>query len=433
MLYVIALAVMSFGLWRYRSRRNLSWFSFLVFSLIVVIPSYPVYSALHNGIEFGGYFVAVLTYQSMLLIGVAMSPSGLDWNGQAVFRRWHVAEVTITLAVLLCAMLYIYIASKAYGGGYPLLEIIRMGGNPLSFRLHYWNEVLVNMPMASLLRFMAKTGTLYVGLRLLSTGHKRLALMVLLMALLTYLTEGTKGSLIAWGFPLLFFWAISKKAKALLLILLSIILIVGTIGLGLLEANFDFGTALRDKILGRIFVVPVNVSMFHYSFFQDHHLYGATNGIVMNLRGGPAVVLQSDALNYDNYITRETAFITTGQKITYGHMNAPAFIYGWVDFGLIGVMIIGILTAGSIFLLDKIVKQKRVSSAFIAIILYSIASMITSRNYWDSFFDAEGISFLLTLDIFLGRDNKNPNLTMVGISFLGLSYYLLSFIVSHLA
>lgn len=432
MLYVITLVVMSFGLWTYRSRRNLSWFSFLVFSLIVVIPSYPVYRALHNGMGFGSYFVAVLTYQLMLLIGVAVSPSGLDWNNQVAFRRWHVVEISISLLVLLCAMLYIYIASSSYEGGYPLLEIILRGDNPLSFRLYYWNEVLVHMPMASLLRFMAKTGTLYIGLRLLSTGHKKLSLLVLLMALLTYLTEGTKGSLIAWGFPVLFFWVISRKAKASLLIVLSIILIVGTIGLGLLEANFDFRTALWDKILGRIFVVPVNVSMFHYSFFRDHHLYGATNGIVMNLRGGLAAVLQSPALNYDNYITRETALIMTGQKVIYGHMNAPAFIYGWVDFGLIGVMIIGILTAGSIFLLDKLVKQKRVSSAFTAVLLYSIVSMITSHNYWDSFFDAEGISFLLILDIFLGRDNKGPNLTMIGISFLGVGYYLLSFIVSRL-
>lgn len=439
LLYTVALAFALTGL-LVNTRlkiRNFSWIAFVSFFLFVVLPSYPVYhiaylSGQYRTGDFSGYFASILLFEALLFLGLILS------------RRAHYATIRqersvgrqafLAPLILVAAVAYLYLAITAYGGSLPIVDIAVRGANPVTFRIEFWRDVLPRIPMASLIRFLAKTGTVYLGLRFLACGAVRLGWIVIALSLLVVSIEGTKSSLLQWGVPLLFFGMMTKRFKVGAAVMLGMLLVFGTVGLSLLEADHDIHLAIWEKTLARAFVVPVEVSMTHYELFRDQYLLGGTNPMVMQLQGGPERVLPAPALDYDNYVMRYTYYQRTGQEKTYGSMNAPSFIYGWVDFGLFGVVVIGVLTVLSMLALDILLRERCLSQAFLAISPMMIVVMITSRNFWDSILGPEGIGFLLALDS-LGRATRLSTTGVIargGLIAASLGYYLVSFLVVRL-
>jgi len=241
-----------------------------------------------------------------------------------------------------------------------------------------------------------------LGFVFILKDKRKIGFSLILISFLTFSLEGTKSSLLIWSIPMFIFYFFIKPINRKIIYSLGIFVLVGTIWLSTVEAHLDFRVGFKEKLIDRIFLAPTLVSATHYYLTQDEHFYGATNSIVMTIRGGETEVLRGKGLYFDNYVMRYyRTNILSESAGTYGSMNGPAFIYGWDDFGLVGVVFISVLLIGSLILLDKWLKEGYLSKVFLVMVFWLIIQVLTSDSYWNVFFGMEGITMLILLDLLL--------------------------------
>jgi len=438
LIYIVAIFLAIISIFILRQRRSLLFLAYLTYCIFIVAPSYPIYHSSFLEYNFIPYFISMAIFQAILVFGLfIIKNNDIDVYQMSIDKNeLNNSQIVISIAIMIITILYIGIGIREFGS-FPLKSYF-YGIRPLLFRMTFWRETLKNLPFGSLIRFIAKTGSLFIGIRLLVCRKKNIATIVLIISFIANALEGTKSSFIIWGIPLLLFYTFVKRVHVKQLFRLFfpiVIIIIGTVYLTTLENQSNAETAIRENLLPRIFIAPSKVSQMHYFFFKDSsHLYGATDNLILWLRGGPNKVFKSNALDYDNYVMRMYYYQFRNQaEIKYGGMNAPAFIYGWVDFGVFGVLLIAILSVISLSLIDNLIKKRYLSSIFIVMVFYFVIRFITSTNYLNAFFGIEGIGALLILDMLIGKETCLKGTPVMWLIFtIVLSLYLLGAVVSRL-
>lgn len=417
-----------------RRRLGMTYLAFILFYCFVVVPSYPVYLSLRSGEPYTAYFLAILLYEMTLALAVRVGPSvALAEPAPQVPLKWSALQVVVAAAIVVCTLYYIMLGMRSIGGISAWIRILLNPGLAVTFREIFWREIIPAIPMASLVRFAAKTGSTYLGLRLLDSRRAFLAVPVLALSLLSSALEATKSSLALWSIPLAVYLILGWRVKVSRLLPLLLVVAVGTLWLGALESHMNYREALVDKLLKRVFVTPSEVSMFHYRLFRGNHLWGATNGTIMALRGGSVAALGDESLDYDNYVMRRLSREIYGMDQTYGSANAPAFIYGFVDFGLAGVIVVGLITGAACLSLDDLLRRRTLSYAFISMCPLLLWIMLTSRNWLDSFVGPEGVGMLLGIELVIGARPAKSTLAGWLWVLTTISYYGLAYIVGTLS
>jgi len=438
LIYIVTIFIAVVSIFILRQRRSLLFLAYLTYCIFIVVPSYPVYYSSFLGYNYISYFISVGIFQVILVVGLfIIKHNDIDVHQISIDKNeLNSSQILIAIAIIIITILYIGIGVRKFGS-FPLTSYL-YGIRPVLFRMTFWRETVKDLPLGSLIRFIAKTGSLFLGIKLLLCRQKKIATFVLIISFFANSLEGTKSSLIIWGLPLVLFYIFVKRAhkkKLFQLFFIIAIIMIGTVYLTTLETQSNAETAIRENLLPRIFIAPSKVSQTHYFFFKDSsHLYGATDNLILWLRGGPNKVFKSNALDYDNYVMRMYYYqYRNREEITYGGMNAPAFIYGWVDFGVFGVLLIAILSVISLSLIDNLIKKRYFSSIFVIIVIYFVINFITSTNYLSAFFGIESIGALVILDMLIGKETCLKGTPVMWLIFIIIpSLYLLGSVVSRL-
>ncbi len=407
-LYCLTIVVCAVGIPVAMHRKNMTSMYFLAYCVLVAVPAGIVYVMQSSAQSYVPYFVSILLHQITVLLGLWLNPYNNTLVDLSLPSRMPLrgAQKVIAVGIVGACALYIAIGIGAYGGHLPMLDFIKHGTFPVSYRLHMWREVLPSVPFSSLLRSMAKTGCLFLGLRYLSAGETAIGVGVLGLAFIAATLEGTKIGAGKWAIPIALYLLKVRKVSALKVLPVGVIGIIGVLWASLLEANFDFEVAIVDKILRRVFLVPASVSIVHYDLTRDWHVMGASSGLILALMGGSERVFGSASFEWDNYVAVQHWYESLGVSSTYGRMNGPAFIYGWVDFGLVGVVIISVLCALSMFVIDKLAYHKRVSQHFMVIGVCQVVKLATSSSFLSGVLGIEGLAALLAFDMLLGHSDR---------------------------
>ena len=434
LIYIVIIFIAIISIYIMRQRRSLLFLAYLTYCIFIVAPSYPIYHSSFLEYNFIPYFMSIAIFQAILVVGLfIINHNDIDVHQIPIDKNeLNSSQILIAIAIIIITILYIGIGIREFGD-FPLKEYF-YGVSPISFRKIFWNETVKDLPFGSLIRFIAKIGSLFLGIRLLVCRKKKIATFVLIISFFANTLEGIKSSLIIWGLPLLLFYIFVKRVNTKRLFLLIAIIMVGTVYLTTLETQSDAATAIRENLFPRIFITPSKVSQLHYFFFKDSsHLFGATDNLILWLRGGSNKVFKDNAVSYNNYIMRKYHYQFYDTIIKYGNMSAPAFIYGWVDFGVLGVLFIAVLSVISLSLFDNLIKKRYFSSIFVIMVIYFVIIFITSTNYLNAFFGIEGIGALVILDMLIGKEAclKGTPVMWLIVTIV-LSYYLLVALVSRL-
>jgi hypothetical protein len=391
----------------YRKRYSLLAVCYCSFSLFVVIPSFPTYSRFYVTEDMGMYFISMLIFQSSILVALFLSRSGRHPAPRFYYMRmarFSPVQQMVGIFITLTALVYLVVGARAYGGILPLVDFIRTGSFPVYFRMTFWRVVLPSIPMSSVFRFVAKTGTAFLGLQLIDVGRKRLGGTVLMLALLTTTMEGTKVGFLLWALPIIVYLLLNPNRPRLIVVLLGLIAVAGTLWTALLEAGFDWQIALSEKLLARAFVGPAHVSQSHFLLANQFRQWHSSDLYAVGISRLKGARLPLNALDWDNYVMRSVTLQRTGIIPTYGGMNAPGFIYGWVDYGLLGVIAVSVLSAYILWLMDDHIYKGTFSTVFCVSAVYQAIMLATSIRLSNSILGVEGVVGLLILDMCIGHD-----------------------------
>ena len=386
----------------YRKRYSLLSVCYMSFCVFVLMPSLPVYLQCHANESMHMYFVSVMIFQASLLAALLRSPLGStppsSFHDRCMDRVTTVQPV-VAVAIVLVALSYLVIGAVAYGGTLPLVDFMRTGSFPVLFRMTFWRSILPNIPLSSVLRFVAKAGTLHLGLRLVHTGRKRSGITVMMVALLTSTMEGTKAGFYLWALPIAAYVLLSPKSSRWALLLLGLVTVSGTLWTALLEARFEWRVALIDKLLSRAFAGPAYVSQTHFLLANQLRQGDA---YLMGISRLKEAALPLGALDWDNYVMRCATFQRAGYVPTYGGMNAPAFVYGWVDYGVLGVLVVSVLSACLLQAIDNHIHKGLLSKVFAVSAIPHVIMLATSIRFSNAMLGVEGLVGLLILDGCIG-------------------------------
>ena len=246
LLYCIILVMCGVGIPVAVYRKSITSVYFLAYCVFVAVPTGIVYVIRSPVQNYVPYFASVLIHQITLLLVLWISPYGDTLKDLSLPHRVPLSSVQKAMALVIvgAGVLYAVIGIRAYGGSLPILDFVRHGTSPVGYRLHMWREVLPSIPFSSLLRSMAKTGCLFVGLRFLSAGKTASGIGILGLAFVTATMEGTKAGAIHWAIPIVLYLLGVQRVPALKVLPVIMIGRVGMLWASLLEARFDFRVAV---------------------------------------------------------------------------------------------------------------------------------------------------------------------------------------------
>lgn len=409
----------------------------LIFDLLIILPSYPTYVMNFKGINFTNYFLSLLILQILLSGGFEVAYMSFG----SKIKRIEKTEITIDinkyflLASILGTIAFFYVI---YGiKNFRSMEFVSF----LAFRMFLWRGALPDLPLGSLFRFLSKTGTLLVfatflvlPIEIKKRIPKLLIVFIFSAALFANILEMTKSAILKFLAPiiiLMFIQSKNRRKKRKLVTIMILLTVSATILLGVLEAGGDLYTGITRKFLGRIILIPSYVSQVHFFFTNNQFFYGKTNLLIAYLLGGPSKVYGLNAQDYDNYIYKLEYKRIAGVYSTFGTLNAPFFIYGWVNFGFLGIIVESLFVIVVLIYLESLVIKEVITLPVFAILVYKIATLVTGANLWDWFFGIESVGGILLLNyvlkgLKLEKEEKHLNyLYFIYMTFVLLYYFLI--------
>lgn len=426
---------------------NIELFSFVFFFFLLLFP-FNVMVKIY-GLEeqevIGLYRIEILVFTIFLIsslrrkVNFNLRDFGGNKTKLSSVGPFVIAVVSVFYLILALVEFYKFTGSF----NIPFLYALQNKFNIVLFREYFWRLALPRIPASSFIRYFAKYGSLITAFVFFEQGKKFHFLVFLFLALMTFSIEGTKSSLMAIGVPLvLFVWfkrdSIGKVNKYIFTVV-GITLIIGTIFFSYVEAGGDWKYALLQKTIYRIFLVPDYVAFNHYRYHitLGKFLWGATNRIVLALKGGSDNVFGMHVLDYDNLIFN-LAYRGFNAVVTVpimGSFNGPFFIYGYVNFGYIGVILWSLIFVIINRFVENLLKSSTHFYAFYSVFLWQVIMLITSQNLLDFLFGMEGLfPFLLIFYIFSSKSQKfRLTYGLIVYFTLAITYNVIDIVLTHIA
>ncbi len=382
-------------------------------TMFIIMPSYISYFNNFYNNNFVGYFVSIGIYLFIILFFIYIERKiGID-NFYTRQIKCDTREKSksaifafIEVTILFCVILYLWLGIKTFGS-LPWLDWI-YGSFAVNYRTDFWIGTLQNVKGATILRFLAKIGLLYLLINEIDLGiqSKVKFTFLFILSILVFTIEGTKSSLLVLLLPLIIFLSFkSKKKYKKVVVLFFLVITIGTLWFSYSEANRDIKSAIGDKIVNRVFMAPSDIALVHYYISKGNFRKGKTNPIINNI-----VYKKIDIGNahyYNNFAMRwYRRNILHRAEGNYGSLNAPGFIYGWVNFGFIGLIFIVLFSCINVLFLDLMIYKNNLSLNFLSIAIWFIVIYVTSDDYFNVFWGLEGLFPLLLLDVVNNYQSK---------------------------
>ena len=421
--FLIYLLAFIFGLLiiriKYRRRFYLNYYyTFFVFNFIfIVATSYFSFYKNYYDYDLKMYFLIVLLNEIIISL-----PLIFFKDKNVSMEPYSVKKINniFPYYVLLVSVFYIIYGIKYSGlNMLPIVySFIDDGSSLVAFRKVFWREGIAKLPMGSLIRFIAKYGMVLMTLLYYHINDKKRFYIFLTITIIATTLEGTKSGLIIIILPLVLAMYLRHGKVNKFMVVLILILSIGTTLFSLTETSGTVADAISDKVFARTFLVPNDVAIKHYLVTGSNYQFGNTVSIIANLKGGYSALLGSGVLDYDNYVYRQIFYEELGYLPTLGgSANGPYFIYGWDNFGLIGVILSSSIVIMALYMVKSIFCG-RFGYLFYPIIIMFQYILITSQSLFSWFL---GIDMVIGL-VFMKLIIINP---AIGIKKESISTYLL--------
>lgn len=196
--------------------------------------------------------------------------------------------------------------------------------------------------------------------------------------------DGEKGALFGPVVCLIIGWVAKRHAHRLLDSSFLVTAMAALVGISIAEYLIFGSMIIEIFIVRRLFVMPAQLTVYYFDFFQTHPLGWMTDGIIGTLHLATPV--------YDLPIPQVIGYAYYGNPETNANVNFLAAAYA--DFGAAGVLITGAIAGFVLRMIDSIVAQRPTESRFIAgvIIAFMTAFTWTEANFHTSLL-SDGVFF----------------------------------------